>query len=174
MKYFLLIILTISIYIFYLSQTNIFFMHLFEVNKVKEMGKPIVLKDIKKIEDINGTHLISCKYNGYNYEVGIGFKYEYLPTSNHKINPKRRDEYIIKTKIVVKNKDGEVVYIKNSDKVRGYGGNFSLEYYAMLPLESFYLKKCKDCTLEIDFIESDIKNVPKDLMYLYMRVDTSL
>jgi len=172
MKYFLLIIVTIGVYIFYLSQTNIFFMHLFEVDKVKEMGNPIVLKELKKIEDINGKHLISCKYNGYNYEVGIGFKYEYLKAT---WNPttKFKKPYTIKTNLKIKDKKGNIIYTKVSNKGGGYGGDFN-GYYWLIPLEVFYLKKCKDYTLEIDFIESDIKSVPKDLMYLYMRVDTSL
>ncbi len=172
MKYFLLTILALSAYVFYLSQTSIFFMHLFEVNKVKEMGNPIVLKDLKKIEDINGTYLISCKYNGYNYEVGVGFKYEYLKAT---WNPTKKSKkpYTMKSKLKIKDKESNIVYEKVSNQGGGYGGNFN-GYYWLMPLESFYFKKCEDYTLEIDFIESDIKNIPEDLMYLYMRVDTSL
>jgi hypothetical protein len=130
-------------------------------------------KDIKTIQEINGTYKLDCKYIPEVYEIGIGFKYEYLPTKFHKTNPEPRDEYIIKTKMIIRDNKKNIVYTKSSDKVRGYGGSFGLEYYAMLALGEFWLKECKGYTLEIDFIESDIRNVPEDLMYLYVRVNTS-
>ena len=176
MKYIIYPLLVIAgfivLYKVYLSETHVGYFYRQLISEPCDYRKPILYKELESIEDINGTYKLFCKYIPEDYEVGVGFKYTYLPTGFHKKNPKSKGKYTIKTKLRIKDKKGKIVYEKASDKVRGYS-NVSLEYYSMLPLENFWLEEREGYTLEIDFIESDIKNVPKDLMYLYIRVNTT-
>ncbi len=41
-------------------------------------------------------------------------------------------------------------------------------------LDRFKVKECKNIHLKIDFIESSIINIPKDLMFFYIKVDERL
>jgi len=162
----------VFLYQVYLHKTVVGYIYRQLISEPSDYQKPILYKDIKTMQEINGTYKLNCKYIPEVYEVGVGFKYEYLSTRFNKINPEPRDGYVIKTKMIIRDRKDEIIYTKTS-KIRGYGANFGLGYYAMLSLEEFWLTECDGYTLEIDFIESDIGDVPEDLMYLYVRVNTT-
>ena len=176
MRYFLIFLLIISVYIYYLSQTEIITMHLFE-NKgtIAELKKPIVYKDISNIEDINGTYKFSCKTKWLttykNYEVGVAMKYKLITTDMHKINPTRWKEVFIKAKVILKDKNNNIIYSKVLNSYGGYGWG---DYQQFMFLDRFSVDECKDIVLRIDFIDSSMKNVHKDLMYFYIKVDERL
>ncbi len=176
MKYFFIFLFMLGMYIYYLSKTEIITMYIFE-NKdaIAELKKPIIYQNISKIEDINGIYKFDCKSKWLTtykkYEVGVAMKYKFLTTEWHKTNPTPSKQTNIKAKVTIKDKNNNIIYhkIKNS-----YGGYGWLRYKQFMVLDRFSVDECKDIILQIDFIDSTIKNVPTDLMYFYIKVDERL
>jgi hypothetical protein len=176
MKYFFTFLFIIAMYIYYLSQTEIITMLLFEQQETyKELKKPIIYKDILKIEDINGTYKFNCKTKWLttykDYEVGIAMKYKFLTTNMHRTNPTPWKQTYIKANITIKDKNNKIIQSKTKNSYGGYGWG---SYHQFMVLDRFSVNECKDISLKVDFIDSTIKNVPTDLMYFYIIVDERL
>ncbi|WP_024955109.1 hypothetical protein [Sulfurospirillum arcachonense] len=175
-KIILVISIIISVYFFYLTKVDPDFnrlIHMFyEPNDLKV---PVLYKDIKKIEDIDGTYeILNCKYVPEIYVLGLGLKYEFLTNSWHENNIEPDGGYNIKMKLTIKDNKNKIIYSNILNEFSGiYGGNFGLKYDEIFTLDSFKLVHCKNLNMKIEFIDSNIKNIPEDLLYLFVMVNTN-
>ena len=169
MKKFLTIILFILIGVIYLSNTSVLTMAIWHrIFKPNDLHETILYKKINKIKDIEGVYKFSnCKYTPEYYEIGIEFEDNTLPVW-HK--SKLEQSYYIKSKILIRDQDN-IIFSKNTNDIQG-GYYSSPNYLRTQIIESFEILDCKNLTLEINFIDTNVELEKEKPMHLYVKVYT--
>lgn len=167
MKIFIGILIILSLYLY----NNATFNYIFNIFYYQNYSniESIVKKDINTLKDLN--HSFRVKLSPNYYKLNLKMKYDYFTTSFHETNPtppKYRRKLV--SKVVIKDSKNNIIYSKISDIIGGFEG---LYYNRSYELHNFIIDDSDTYTISIEVIDTNIKNVPKDLLFFDLIFDIS-
>lgn len=167
MKIFIGILIILAVYLYNNATANYIF-NIFYYQNHSHL-ESIVKKDIKTLKDIN--HSFKVKLSPNYYELNLNMKYDYLTTSWHKIKPSiGKTAHKLISKVIIKNSKNNVIYEKTIEIKGGSGG---LYYDRIFELHNFIIDYSDTYTISVELIDTNIKDVPKDLLFFDLIFDIS-